>query len=55
MEFFELFADVLLYPLDPANLVLEDNPLVLSCLAVLVGMSIFGVLRCVYVKLLSCS
>ena len=55
MEFFELFGDVLLYPLDPTNLVLEDNPLVLSCLTVLIGMAVVGMIRGVYVKMLGCS
>lgn len=53
IEFLDLFIDVFFYPLDPLNLVLEDNPLVLICLVVLIGMSIIGLFRRCYVKLLS--
>lgn len=51
MEFLDLFIDVFFFPLDPVNLSLEDNPLVLSCLVILIGMSVFGVLRGAYVRM----
>ncbi len=50
MEFLDFLFDVMFYPLDPVNLVLEENPLVLSCLTILIGMSIAGILmRCFHV------
>lgn len=55
MEFLDLLFDIFFYPLDPANLILEENPLVLSCLAVLVGMSVFGVFRRCYAALFGLS
>lgn len=42
MDFLSLLFDVMFYPLDPANLVLQENPLVLSCLAVLVGLAVIS-------------
>lgn len=51
-EFLDLFIHVLFYPLDPVTMMLDENPFLLICLVVLVGMSIFGVFRGIYVKLL---
>ena len=42
MEFLALLFDVMFYPLDPANLALQENPLVLSCLAVLIGLAVMN-------------
>lgn len=42
IDFLDLLFDVMFYPLDPANLALQDNPLVLSCLAVLIGLAVMN-------------
>lgn len=52
-EFLDLFIAVLFYPVDPATYLLEENPFMLICLVVLIGMAIVGIFRRVYVALLS--
>lgn len=48
MEFFELFGDILLFPLN-SGIGLEDDPLVLSCCCILIGMAVVGITRrCLY-------
>lgn len=52
MEFLDLLFDVMFYPLDPANLVLDENPLVLSCLVILIGLAVVHIFWRVYYGLL---
>lgn len=47
MDFFDLFGDVLFYPLTvPVDIV--DNPLLLSCTCVLIGLSVAGTFLKIY-------
>ena len=52
IEFLDAFADVLLYPMDPSGLDLAENPLILSCLAVLIGLSVLRIVKEVFYALL---
>ncbi len=45
IDFLNLFADVFLFPLDPVNLNFDDNVVMISLSAVLLGMGIVRLFR----------
>lgn len=51
-EFLDVFGEVLFFPVNPAGLDLAENPLILSCLAVLIGLAVLRTVKGVFYGLI---
>lgn len=48
IEFLDAFSDVFLWPVDPQNLNLENNPVMIVLSTILVAMGIVRILRMIF-------